>query len=91
LPEGMTVVLHGGPLGLAFTNPLLPVVWTVATPASRRYIAGWVGERELHVLAPRALEARASSVEGGGGGGAGRPPPPPPRQPARRRRYEERP
>jgi hypothetical protein len=64
LPEGMTVVLHGGPLGLAFTNPLLPVVWTVATPASRRYIAGWVGERELHVLAPRALEARASSVEG---------------------------
>jgi hypothetical protein len=63
-PEGMTVVLHGGPLGLAFTNPLLPVMWTAAAPASRRYIAGWVGEREMHVLAPKALEARASSVEG---------------------------
>jgi hypothetical protein len=64
IPEDMTVVLHGGPLGLAFTNPLLPVVWTVATPTSRRYIAGWVGEREMHVLAPRALEARASNAEG---------------------------
>jgi hypothetical protein len=63
-PEGMTVVLHGGPFGLGFTNPLLPVVWTIATPANRRYLAGWVGERELHVLAPRALEARASNIEG---------------------------
>ena len=64
VPEGITVVLHGGPLGLAFTNPLLPLVWTVTAPASRRYIAGWSSERELHVLAPAALDARASNVEG---------------------------
>ena len=64
MPVGMTVVLHGGPLGLAFTNPLLPVMWTVAAPASRRYIAGWVSRREMHVLAPSALEARASNVQG---------------------------
>ncbi len=63
-PAGLTVVLHGGPLGLAFTNPLLPVIWTISAPASRRYIAGWVGTREMHVLAPKALDARASNVEG---------------------------
>ena len=63
-PEGMTVVLHGGPFGLAFTNPLLPAIWAIATPASRRYIAGWVGARELHVLSPQALANRASNVDG---------------------------
>ena len=63
-PEGMTVVLHGGPFGLAFTNPLLPAIWAIATPSSRRYIAGWVGAQELHVLSPHALANRASNLEG---------------------------
>lgn len=64
IPTGVTVVLHGGPLELALTNPLLPVIWSLATPASRRYIAGWVGVQELHVLSPTALDARASNVDG---------------------------
>ncbi len=64
IPDAMTVVLHDGPFGLAFTNPLLPVIWAIAAPAGRRYIAGWVGDRELHVLSPDALEQRASNVEG---------------------------
>lgn len=63
-PEGMTVVLHGGPVGLAFTNPLLPAIWAISTPSSRRYIAGWVGAHELHVLSPRALANRASNLAG---------------------------
>jgi hypothetical protein len=64
LPEGITVVLHGGALGLTLTNPLLPLAWALTEPASRTYVAGWAGESELHVLAPAALAARASSVQG---------------------------
>ena len=30
----------------------------------RRYLAGWISAREVHVLAPRLLAARASSVRG---------------------------
>jgi hypothetical protein len=60
----MTVVLHRSALGLAFTNPLLPAVWLATAPAARRYVAGWVGATELHMLAPVALEARASNVPG---------------------------
>jgi hypothetical protein len=36
----------------------------VAAPASRRYFAGWFAEHEIHVLAPSALERRASAVAG---------------------------
>jgi hypothetical protein len=36
----------------------------MAAPASRRYFAGWFSAREIHVLAPPALERRASGVEG---------------------------
>jgi hypothetical protein len=36
----------------------------VAAPASRRYMAGWFSSSDLHVLSPRALEERASPVEG---------------------------
>jgi hypothetical protein len=64
IPEGMTVVLHDGPFGLAFTNPLLPLTWAIAAPASRRYIGGWVGACELHVLSPPALEARGANSGG---------------------------
>ncbi len=60
----MTVILHRGNLGLWFTNPLLPLAWLGTAPAARRYLAGWVGERELHVLAPDRLQARASNVAG---------------------------
>jgi hypothetical protein len=60
----LTVVLHPGFLGLSLTNPLLPLAWLATAPADRRYVAGWAGARELHVLAPRALAGRASSVPG---------------------------
>ena len=33
-------------------------------PAARRYVVGWAGPRELHVLCPRLLAHRASNVEG---------------------------
>ena len=36
----------------------------MTAPAARRYLAGWAGERELHLLAPRLLVQRASNVEG---------------------------
>jgi hypothetical protein len=63
-PEGVTVVLHGGTFGLALTNPLLPLTWMVTAPAARRYVAGWAGPDELHVLSPAAMRERASNVTG---------------------------
>ncbi len=60
----ITVVLHESTLSLSLSNPMLPVVWLATAPAARRYVAGWVGRAELHVLAPEALDARASSVPG---------------------------
>jgi hypothetical protein len=62
--DGFTVVVHRGTLSLSLTNPLLPAVWLATTPAARRYVAGWAGRQELHVLAPGALRARASNVPG---------------------------
>jgi hypothetical protein len=63
-PRGITVVLHGGPLGLALTNPLMPLIWLSTAPAARRYVVGWTGRTELHMLAPSVLAGRASSVPG---------------------------
>ncbi len=60
----LTVVLHRDFVSLAMSNPLLPVTWLTAAPASRRYVAGWAGREELHVLAPATLDARASNVPG---------------------------
>lgn len=61
---GMTVVIHTSTSSLSLANPLLPLAWLATAPAARRYVAGWAGARELHVLAPAALEARASNVPG---------------------------
>jgi hypothetical protein len=60
----LTVVLHRGTLSLSMTNPLLPLAWLATAPAARRYVAGWAGAHELHVLAPAGLDARASKVPG---------------------------
>ena len=60
----MTVVLHRDTLSLSLSNPTLPLRWLATAPAARRYVAGWAGADELHVLAPAALEARASNVPG---------------------------
>jgi hypothetical protein len=60
----LTVVLHGSMASLSLANPVLPMAWLATAPAARRYVAGWAGETELHVLAPAALRARASAVRG---------------------------
>ena len=60
----LTAVLHGSTLSLHLAQPYLLVARGLTAPAGRRYQAGWVGAREIHVLAPRALEARASGASG---------------------------
>ncbi len=60
----LDVVLHGTDAQLDGAAPLLPVLRRVTEPAGRRYVVGWAGERELHVLSPRVLAKRASNVEG---------------------------
>jgi hypothetical protein len=61
---GMTLVLHHSRLSVSMARPVLPLAWLVTAPAARRYVAGWAGRDELHVLRPAALEARASNVPG---------------------------
>ncbi|HEY2770201.1 MAG TPA: hypothetical protein VGI87_06520 [Solirubrobacteraceae bacterium] len=64
-PAGeLTLVVHRSTLSLTMANPVLPLAWLATAPAARRYVAGWAGAQELHVLAPGALEARASNVPG---------------------------
>jgi hypothetical protein len=58
------VVIHGSPAQLDAAQPWLPFQRRLTAPAARRYVVGWAGERELHVLAPRLLAQRASNVEG---------------------------
>jgi hypothetical protein len=60
----LSVVLHGSPAQLDAAQPWLPLHRRLTAPAARRYVVGWAGERELHVLAPRLLAQRASNVEG---------------------------
>ena len=60
----LAVVLHGTAAQLDAAAPWLPLVRRATAPASRRYVVGWAGEHELHVLAPRLLAQRASNSEG---------------------------
>jgi hypothetical protein len=60
----LTVVFHSRPASLAMAHPVFPLAWAATAPAARRYVAGWAGERELHVLTPEALVARAAAVPG---------------------------
>jgi hypothetical protein len=62
--QEIAVVLHPRPYALALAHPWLPLARRAAAPASRRYFAGWFGEREIHVLSPPALEQRASRSQG---------------------------
>jgi hypothetical protein len=63
-PWDVAVVIHPSPLELALAHPWLPLARMFAAPASRRYFAGWFASGEIHVLAPDALAARASRVQG---------------------------
>ena len=63
-PYEVSVVIHPRPLMLALAHPWLPLAWLAASPAGRRYIAGWFSSGEIHVLSPTYLERRASRVPG---------------------------
>jgi hypothetical protein len=63
-PYEIAVVIHPRSLMLTLAQPWLPLARLIAAPASRRYFAGWFSSQEIHVLAPSALEQRASGVEG---------------------------
>ena len=63
-PGNVAVVIHGGPFQLALAQPYLPLLRRLTAPAARRYLVGWFQHDEIHVLAPRELERRASSVPG---------------------------
>jgi hypothetical protein len=63
-PGELVVVMHASAALLDAAAPALPLQRRMTAPAARRYLAGWAGERELHLLAPRLLAQRASNVEG---------------------------
>ena len=63
-PGELAVVVHSRPVALDLAQPWLPVARRFAAPAARRYMAGWFSSGEIHVLAPAALERRASGVPG---------------------------
>jgi hypothetical protein len=63
LPENVTVVLHDSSLQLSVARPYLPIARRLASPAARRYIAGWFATREVHVLAPECLRELAGGPE----------------------------
>jgi hypothetical protein len=60
----LTVVLHRSATSLSLARPMVPIAWFATAPAARRYLAGWASPNELHMLAPAALERRASAVPG---------------------------
>ena len=60
----LEVVLHTTEAQLDAASPWLPLQRRLTAPAGRRYLVGWAGEHDLHVLAPRVLAQRASNVEG---------------------------
>lgn len=64
LPGELAVVVHPSAAQLSLAQPAVPLLRRLTAPAARRYVAGWFTAREIHVLAPRLLEVRASSVPG---------------------------
>lgn len=62
--EEIDVVLHPSSTQLDLAQPVVPLLRGLTAPSARRYLAGWFTRRELHVLAPGALAARASNVPG---------------------------
>ena len=64
VPGETTVVLHARTGELALSNPLLLGAWAMSDPTARRYVCGWAGSREIHVLSLAALRDRAAPVTG---------------------------
>lgn len=63
-PGELTVVVHGSSAALLLAQPYLAAARALTAPAGRRYLVGWFGSEDLHVLAPRLMARRASSVPG---------------------------
>ena len=61
-PGDVSIVMHPSALELSLAQPWLPLARRATAPAARRYLAGWFSRDEIHVLAPRALEKRASGL-----------------------------
>lgn len=61
-PGDISIVMHPNAFELSLSQPWLPLARRATSPAARRYLAGWFNSGEIHVLAPRALEKRASGV-----------------------------
>lgn len=59
-PDAVTVIVHPTPAWLAAAHPFLPLARWAASPAARRYLAGWAMASEIHVLDDEALIARAA-------------------------------
>jgi hypothetical protein len=62
-PGGVTVVIHPNPAWLSAAHPFLPAARLAASPAGRRYLAGWAMATELHVLNDEHAERRAAGEE----------------------------
>ena len=62
-PGELAVVLHPSPAQLDAAQPWLPVARRLTAPAARRYLVGWAGQRELHVLQRAHLSKQASDLE----------------------------
>ena len=60
----LDIIFHGNEPQLDAAAPLLPLLRRLSAASARRYVVGWAGEHELHVLSPRILAKRASNVEG---------------------------
>jgi hypothetical protein len=62
--DELAIVLHSTEAQLDAAAPPAAIQRRLTTQAGRRYVVGWAGTHELHVLAPRVLATRASNVEG---------------------------
>ncbi len=63
-PGDLTLIVHGSTVALYLAQPYLLAARALTAPAGRRYLVGWSGAYEVHVLAPRLLRGRASNVPG---------------------------
>ncbi len=63
VPGEITIVIHPSSAWLSGAHPFLPLVRLAASPAARRYVAGWVTSTELHTLNDAALERRAAGPD----------------------------
>ena len=51
--EAISVVFHPSVVSLSIARPLMPAVWLAASPAGRRYVAGWAGPHAAPCAAAR--------------------------------------